>query len=144
MCRHDLAAIICSAIAAYAEDKKANNQVPRSAVNIAFGRYGFHSDPKVSTTGCNVLMNLDQKTFLDTFQEIHEHGHMNEPLDRSKVNIEPNTLSLAFLSQMLPAATKTVYQENPNADNCYFEQTITIENIGAPGEIRTPAPRFVA
>jgi hypothetical protein len=63
-----LAAIICSGIAAQAEDKTANDQAPQSAVNIAFGRYGFHSDPKVSTTGCNVLMNLDQKTFLETFQ----------------------------------------------------------------------------
>jgi hypothetical protein len=80
-----LAAIICSGITAHAEDKKANDQAPQSAVNIAFGRYGFHSDPKVSTTGCNVLMNLDQKTSLETFQEIHNRGPTNERLYISKV-----------------------------------------------------------
>jgi hypothetical protein len=122
----NLAAIICSGIAAHAEDKKANDQAPQSAVNLVFGRYGFHSDPKISTTGCNVLMQLDQKTFLDTFQETHKLGLMNETLDRSKVTTEPNTLSLAFLFQMLPAATKTVYEENANADKCSFEQSITI------------------
>jgi hypothetical protein len=35
-----LGAIISSAIAAHAEDKKANGYAPQSTVNMIFGRYG--------------------------------------------------------------------------------------------------------
>ena len=121
-----LGAIISSAIAARAEDKKANGQAPQSTVNMVFGRYGFHSDPKLSTTECNVNMNLDQKTFLENFKEIQKIGLLNETLDSSTVFTKPNTLSLAFLFQMIPAATKALYDENAHADKCSFKQTMTI------------------
>jgi hypothetical protein len=113
-----LGAIITSAIAAHAEDKKANGQAPQSTVNMVFGRYGFHSDPKLSATECNVHMNLDQKTFLDNFKEIQRIGLLNETLGSSTVFTAPNTLSMAFLFQMIPAATKDVYEENAGADKC--------------------------
>jgi hypothetical protein len=121
-----LGAIISSAIAAHAEDKKANGQAPQSTVNMVFGRYGYHSDPKLSATECNVHMNLDQKTFLDNFKEIQKIGLLNETLDSSTVFTEPNTLSLAFLFQMIPPATKDVYEENADADKCSFKQTMTV------------------
>lgn len=121
-----LATIVCSAIAADAQNKNANDQASQSMVSAIFARYGFHLDPKVSTTECNVLMNLDQKTFLDKFQEIQKLGLLNETLNSSDVFTEPNTMSLAFLFQMIPAATKEVYDENADADKCSFEQTMTI------------------
>lgn len=114
------------ALAAHAEDKTAADQVPQSTINAVFGRFGFHSDPKVSSAGCSVHMNLDQKEFLAHFHEIQKIGLMNDMLDSSKVNTEPNTLSMGFLFVMLPTATKDIYEENVDADKCSFSQTMTI------------------
>jgi hypothetical protein len=117
-----LAGVFLSSIASRAED----NQDQQSTVNMVFGRFGFHIDPKVSGTKCIVHMNLNQKIFLDNFQTIKKLGLLNENLDNSAVFKEPNTLSMAFLFQMIPPATKSVYDENATANNCSFEQTITI------------------
>jgi len=114
--------IFFSGLPSRAEDK----QPQESMINAVFGRFGFHTAPNVSPTKCIVKMDLNQKTFLDNFELIKKFGLLNETLDNSQIYKRPNSLSMAFMFQMLPVATKTLYEENSNADKCEFEQTITI------------------
>jgi hypothetical protein len=131
--------VVCSLVAVQAEDKETNKQ---SAFNTlfgrfgfhsgpivsasVFGRFGFHSGPIVSASVCSVRMNLDQKTFLDHFQEIQKIGLLNDRLDQSRVYTQPTTLSMGLIFVIIPTVTKNIYEDNDGADKCSFSQTITI------------------
>lgn len=82
--------------AAHAEENKSKSQEPQLSTNIIFGRYGFSAYPKVSTAACKVEMRLNQKLFLDKFQEIQKIGLLNKSIDRSKIVTSPNLLSMGF------------------------------------------------
>jgi hypothetical protein len=116
-----LGLIFSSASATRAQDQ------PRPAINDVFGPYGFHSDAsKVSGAKCIVFMTLVQKTFLEKFPELQKLGLLNDTLDQSEVFKEPNTLSLAFMFQLFPVATKEIYDDNLDVDKYLFEQTMTV------------------
>lgn len=98
-----------------------------SALNSVFENFGFHSDPpKIAGAKCSVSMNVVQKTVLDKFPMLQKLGLFNQALGESETFKRPNTLSLAFIIQMLPVATKAAYESNSDIDKCSFKQTITV------------------
>jgi hypothetical protein len=62
------AAILCSSATQAEEGKE------QTTLSGVFESFGFHSDPKVSGTDCNVQMNLNQKVFFDHFSELQQLG----------------------------------------------------------------------
>lgn len=103
-----------------------DSQPPDLLVNMIFGHFGFHAAPPVSPNKCIVHMTLNQKMFLHNFARIKKIWLLNQSLDNSEVFKQPNTLSMAFLFQIMPPATKNLYEGNENADSCLFEQSIII------------------
>ena len=58
-------------------------------------------------------------------------GMLNPDITQTKINSEPNMLSMAFALQMLPVATKEVYESNKEVDRCEFSQSLSsIDDYG--------------
>ena len=100
-------------------------------VNVVFGRFGFLSNPDVSPTSCKVEMQLNQATFIEHIEELKALGLLNSDITRTAVNLMPNTLSMAFAMQMVPAATKEIFERNNNVNRCeFFQKVTTIDDYG--------------
>lgn len=58
-------------------------------------------------------------------------GMLNPDITQTRINSEPNMLSMAFALQMLPVATKEVYENNKEVDRCEFLQSLSsIDDYG--------------
>jgi hypothetical protein len=94
-------------------------------VNAVFGRYGFSSLPHVTGSSCSVELSLNQKTFIENFDELKQIGLMNRDISQTMINSKPDFLSMGFVVQMLPVATKEIYDDNKNVDRCKFSQSLS-------------------
>ena len=94
-------------------------------VNSLFGRFGFSSSPHVTASSCSVEMGLNQKTFIENLPQLQQIGMINPDITQTKINSEPNMLSMAFALQMLPVATKEIYENNKTVDRCQFSQSLS-------------------
>ena len=100
-------------------------------VNSLFGRFGFSSSPHVTASSCSVEMGLNQKTFIENLPQLQQMGMLNPDITQTRINSEPNMLSMAFALQMLPVATKEVYESNKEVDRCEFSQSLSsIDDYG--------------
>jgi hypothetical protein len=93
-------------------------------VNAVFGRYGFSDSPNINSQSCKVSMQLEQKEFLTHIDELKTIGLLNPDLTQTAINLKPNLISMAFIMQMLPVATKEIYENNKNVDLCEFTQSL--------------------
>ena len=94
-------------------------------VNTVFGRYGFSSSPHVTASSCSVELTLNQKTFIENIDDLKQMHLMNREISQTMINSKPNFLSMAFAFEMLPVATKEIYDENKNVDRCQFSQSLS-------------------
>jgi hypothetical protein len=99
------------------EGAKTDNSV---TVSTVFGRYGFSSSPHLTASSCSVELELNQKTFIDNIDELKQMRLMNREISQTMMNSKPNFLSMAFGVEMLPVATKELYDNNKDADRCEF------------------------
>ena len=51
---------------------------------------------------------------------------MNQDISETTLNTQPNMISMGFIFQMLPVATKEVYDNNKGADHCVFTQSLSV------------------
>ncbi len=52
------------------------------------------------------------------------------------INSKPNMLSMAFVLEMLPVATKEIYDNNKDVDRCEFSQSLSsVDDYGNDKEI---------
>jgi hypothetical protein len=93
-------------------------------VNAVFGRYGFSITPHATGSSCSVTMTLAEKTFVDSIPELKQIGLLNNELTQTAINSKPNMISMAFVIEMLPVATREVYDSNKNVDICEFSQSL--------------------
>jgi hypothetical protein len=93
-------------------------------VNAVFGRYGFSITPHVTGSSCSVTMTLAEKTFVDSIPELKQIGLLNNELTQTAINSKPNMISMAFVIETLPVATREVYDSNKNVDICEFSQSL--------------------
>jgi hypothetical protein len=73
-----------------------------------------------------VAMKVDQKVLIAHIDQLKAIGLLSKDLTQTIINMEPNIISMAFAIQMLPVATKEVYEINKNANNCDFIQSIIL------------------
>jgi hypothetical protein len=104
------------------EGTKTDNSVN---VNTVFGRYGFSSSPHVTASLCNVELTLNQKAFVENIDELKQMHLMNNEISQTMINSKPSFLSMAFAFQLLPVATKEIYDENKDVDRCQFSQSLS-------------------
>jgi hypothetical protein len=109
------------------DDNSSEGTKPDNSVNVnaVFGRYGFSSSPHVTGSSCSVELRLNQKTFIENLDEPKQIGLMNREISQTMINSKPNFLSMAFAVEMLPVATKEIYDENKNVDRCEFSQSLS-------------------
>lgn len=115
----------CAADSVWAAEADATAEA--MSVGEIFGAFGYSADPgAIDAKTCNLALNLDQKTFVPKIPDLQKMGLLNDELTQAKINSEPNTLSLAFIVQVMPVAVEQIYKEHKNADRCHFTQYLTI------------------
>ncbi|MGO8779164.1 MAG: hypothetical protein ACLQKK_09675 [Rhodomicrobium sp.] len=97
-----------------------------ATVSVVFGRFGFSSNPDTSPSSCKVEMQLNQATFVKHIDELKAIGLLNSELTQTTVNLMPNTLSMAFAMEIVPVATKEIFERNQDINRCQFFQKVTI------------------
>jgi hypothetical protein len=79
----------------------------------------------VTASSCSVELTLNQKTFIENIDDLKQMHLMNREIAQTMINSKPDFLSMAFVFQMLPVATKEIYDENKNVDRCQFSQSLS-------------------
>jgi hypothetical protein len=97
----------------------------------------------VTASSCNVEMGLNQKTFIENLPQLQQIGLLNRDITQTQINSEPNMLSMAFAIQMLPVATKEIYENNKKVDRCEFSQSLSsIDDYGNDKKIKVLTYEF--